>query len=69
MSTTARVAYIRTAERHDALGEKVVFTGVLEDDQEKYHLSVIRLHIRLSEILYIIFTRHTSTNFQIDLYY
>lgn len=31
MSTTARVAYLRTAERHDALGEKVVFTGVLED--------------------------------------
>ncbi len=30
-STTARIAYLRTAERHDALGEKVVFTGVLED--------------------------------------
>jgi hypothetical protein len=35
MSTTARVAYIRTAERHDALGEKVVFTGVLEDASGK----------------------------------
>jgi hypothetical protein len=33
VSTTARVAYIRTAERHDALGEKVVFTGVLEDSK------------------------------------
>jgi hypothetical protein len=35
ISTTARVAYIRTAERHDALGEKVVFTGVLEDSKSK----------------------------------
>jgi hypothetical protein len=35
MSTTARVAYIRTAERHDALGEKMVFTGVLEDSKSK----------------------------------
>jgi hypothetical protein len=31
ISTTARVAYIRTVERHDALGEKMVFVGVLED--------------------------------------
>jgi hypothetical protein len=35
MSTTARVAYIRTAERHDALGEKMVFTGILEDSKSK----------------------------------
>jgi hypothetical protein len=35
ISTTARVAYIRTAERHDALGEKIVFTGVLEDSKSK----------------------------------
>jgi hypothetical protein len=35
MSTTARIAYLRTAERHDALGEKVVFTGVLEDSLSK----------------------------------
>ncbi len=35
ISTTARVAYLRTAERHDALGEKVVFTGVLEDASSK----------------------------------
>jgi hypothetical protein len=35
MSTTARVAYLRTAERHDALGKKVVFTGVLEDAKNK----------------------------------
>ncbi len=35
VSTTARVAYIRTAERHDALGEKMVFTGVLEDRMSK----------------------------------
>lgn len=31
VSTAARVAYLRTAVRQDALGEKVVFTGVLED--------------------------------------
>jgi hypothetical protein len=35
MSTAARIAYIRTAERHDALGEKIVFTGVLEDSKSK----------------------------------
>ena len=35
VSTTARIAYVRTAERHDALGEKVVFTGVLEDSKSK----------------------------------
>jgi hypothetical protein len=35
MSTVARVAYVRTAERHDALGDKVVFTGVLEDSKSK----------------------------------
>jgi hypothetical protein len=35
MSTTARIAYLRTAERHDALGEKMVFTGVLEDRKSK----------------------------------
>jgi hypothetical protein len=35
ISTTARIAYLRTAERHDALGQKVVFTGVLEDPLSK----------------------------------
>jgi hypothetical protein len=35
ISTTARVAYLRTAERHDALGDKVVFIGVLEDSLSK----------------------------------
>jgi hypothetical protein len=35
ISTTARIAYLRTAERHDALGQKVVFTGVLEDSTSK----------------------------------
>jgi hypothetical protein len=35
MSTAARIAYLRTAERHDALGTKVVFTGVLEDAKSK----------------------------------
>ena len=35
MSTEARVAYLRTAEKPDALGEKVVFTGILEDAASK----------------------------------
>ena len=30
-STTARIVYLRTTERHDALGEKVVFSGLVED--------------------------------------
>ncbi len=34
-SVTARIAYIRTTEKPDALGEKVVFTGVLEDATSK----------------------------------
>jgi hypothetical protein len=29
--TTARIAYVKTSERTDALGTKLVFTGVLED--------------------------------------
>lgn len=30
-STQARIVYLKTVERHDALGEKVVFTGIIED--------------------------------------
>jgi hypothetical protein len=30
-STTARIVYLKTTERHDALGEKVVFSGLVED--------------------------------------
>ncbi len=33
--TTARIAYVRTSERTDALGTKLVFTGVLEDSTFK----------------------------------
>jgi hypothetical protein len=35
ISTVARVAYLRTAEREDDFGKKVVFTGVLEDRKSK----------------------------------
>ena len=35
ISTAARISYIRTAERHDSLGKKMVFTGVLEDSKSK----------------------------------
>jgi hypothetical protein len=31
VSTAARIVYLRTTERPDALGEKVVFTGLIED--------------------------------------
>jgi hypothetical protein len=34
-SITARIAYIRTTEKPDALGEKIVFSGVLEDSTSK----------------------------------
>ena len=34
-STQARVVYLKTLERPDALGEKVVFSGVLEDATSK----------------------------------
>jgi hypothetical protein len=35
ISTTARVAYVRTSERTDAIGIKVVFTGIMEDATSK----------------------------------
>ena len=35
VSTTARIAYVKTSERTDALGTKSVFTGVLEDSTFK----------------------------------
>jgi len=31
ISTTARIAYVRTSERADDLGTKEVFTGIMED--------------------------------------
>ena len=31
VSTTARVVFVRTAERQDALGTKTIFSGILED--------------------------------------
>jgi hypothetical protein len=35
VSTTARIAYVKTSERTDALGTKLVFIGVLEDSTFK----------------------------------
>ena len=35
VSTTARIAYVKTSERIDALGTKLVFTGVFEDSTFK----------------------------------
>src|ERR1700758_3237820 len=35
ISTTARIAHVKTSERTDALGTKLVFTGVLEDSTFK----------------------------------
>src|SRR5215467_2611441 len=35
ISTTARIAYVKTSERTDALGTKLIFTGVLEDSTFK----------------------------------
>src|SRR5215469_9963062 len=35
VSTIARIAYMKTSERTDALGTKLVFTGVLEDSTFK----------------------------------
>lgn len=30
VSTAARIVFLRTIERHDALGEKVIFSGIIE---------------------------------------
>jgi hypothetical protein len=35
VTSTARIAYLKTTERQDALGTKIVFTGVLEDSTFK----------------------------------
>jgi hypothetical protein len=35
VSTTARVVFVRTAERQDALGTKTIFSGILEDSTFK----------------------------------
>jgi hypothetical protein len=35
VSTLARIVYLKTVEKHDALGEKVVFTGLVEDSKFK----------------------------------
>ena len=35
ISTTARVVYLKTSERQDALGSKVIFSGILEDSTFK----------------------------------
>ena len=35
VSTTARIAYVKTSERTDVLGTKLIFTGVLEDSTFK----------------------------------
>jgi hypothetical protein len=35
VSTTARVVFLRTAERQDALGSKLIFSGILEDSSFK----------------------------------
>src|SRR5919202_4826985 len=34
-STTARVVYVRTVEKQDALGNKTIFSGILEDSTFK----------------------------------
>jgi hypothetical protein len=35
VSTTARIVYLKTSERHDVLGNKLVFSGMLEDSTFK----------------------------------
>jgi len=35
VSTIARVVYLKTSERQDALGSKVIFSGILEDSTFK----------------------------------
>jgi hypothetical protein len=35
VSTLARIVYLKTVEKHDALGEKVVFSGLIEDSAFK----------------------------------
>src|SRR6266487_1926870 len=37
VSTTARIVHLKTSERHDALGNKLVFSGVMEDSTFKIH--------------------------------
>jgi hypothetical protein len=36
VSTTARIVYVKTIEKRDALGSKTIFSGILEDSTLKY---------------------------------
>jgi len=45
VSTTARVVFVRTAERQDALGTKTIFSGILEDSTFKVRLLATEFHI------------------------
>jgi hypothetical protein len=35
VAVTARIVYVKTSERHDALGDKLIFSGILEDSTFK----------------------------------
>ena len=35
VAVTARIGYLKTSDRHDALGSKLVFSGMLEDSTFK----------------------------------
>jgi hypothetical protein len=37
VATTARIVYLKTSERQDALGNNLVFSGLLEDSTFKVH--------------------------------
>jgi hypothetical protein len=58
VSTTARVVYLKTVERQDALGTKTIFSGILEDStfkvpfiSHRYYLHILPNPSKMSRII------------------
>src|SRR5918911_3394953 len=58
VSTTARIVYVKTVERQDALGTKTIFSGILEDStfkvpsiSHRYYLHMLPNSSKMSRII------------------
>jgi hypothetical protein len=59
VSTTARIVYIKTVEKQDALGSKTIFSGILEDSTFKVSFVSHRISYSLISLL-LVLTEHTK---------
>ena len=58
VSTIARIVYVKTMERQDALGNKTIFSGILEDStfkvpsiSHRYYLHMLPNSSKMSRII------------------